>query len=322
MPFQNKKLSIESIDDISRAINSASLLEIAGHPKPGNIHRTQNFKETRFEHFLVGIATIQPDFREFCKSVYKYSINVGEDYSFVRLGYFFREASKRMMDSQGGGNVLLGHLLILAPIAAAATICLKSKMLKYSNFVFNLKKVIMDTSVEDTINLYEAIRIANPGGMGMVNKYDINDSGVFKQLKSDKITLLDIFELSKERDLISWEYANDFSIILKEGCPYFIQQFEKSKDINVATVNTFLKMLADHPDTLVIRKSGIEAAREISREAREIVNNGGISTEAGLRLTEILDARLQKDNGKLNPGTTADLLAGILLINLLFGLKF
>ena len=119
-------LSIQSIDDLLRCINLASLLEVAGWPKPGNVHRTKDFENTRFEHFLIGITAIQPNFREFCERIYNPSIKDYENYSYIELGSFFRETVKEMIKWQKGGNVLLGHILILGPLAAAAAICLKS----------------------------------------------------------------------------------------------------------------------------------------------------------------------------------------------------
>jgi triphosphoribosyl-dephospho-CoA synthetase len=66
----NLSLSIQSIDDLLRCINLASLLEVAGWPKPGNVHRTKDFENTRFEHFLIGITAIQPNIRKFCEKIY------------------------------------------------------------------------------------------------------------------------------------------------------------------------------------------------------------------------------------------------------------
>ena len=131
MSLEDKNFSIITLDDIIRCINLASMLEISGYPKPGNVHRTKDFKDTRFEHFLASIAAIQPNFREFCNKIYKNSLNIDEDYSFLNLGLFFKGAAKEMMKWQKGGNVLLGHILILAPLVAAATICLKFNSIKF-----------------------------------------------------------------------------------------------------------------------------------------------------------------------------------------------
>ncbi len=64
------EIAIKSLDDLLRCINLSSLLELSGWPKPGNVHRTKNFKGTSFEHFLSGISAIQPNLRVLCEKVY------------------------------------------------------------------------------------------------------------------------------------------------------------------------------------------------------------------------------------------------------------
>ncbi len=314
--------SIQSIDDITRSLTLASLLELSGWPKPGNIHRTKDFEVTRFEHFLAGIVAIQPNFREFCVGIYQFSYKFDTDFQFVGLGSFFYKAVRSMLKWQSGGNVLLGHILILAPLAAAATICLKTQNTNFNDFQNYLKKIIDASIVEDTVNLFKAIRLCNPGGLGKIEKYDINDEKSLNEIKADKVTLKEIFTYSKEYDLISFEYSTIFNIILNEGLPYFLKTFILYKDINIATVNTFLYLLSLHPDTLIVRKSGKAFALKVLKSASEILEYGGISSENGLNLTRRLDDDLHVHKGKLNPGTTADLISGIIFCALIFGLKF
>ena len=322
MSLKEKYITIKSIEDLIRCISLASLLEVSGHPKPGNVHRTRNFKETRYEHFLAGITAITPSFKELCERAQnEFRIN-NNDYSYVKLGNFFKKAAEKMMAWQKGGNVLLGHILILAPLAAAAAICLKKQEISFSEFSNTLNKVINDATVEDTINLYDAIRTSNPGGLGKIDKYDLNDEHSLQEIQSDNVTLKKIFEISAEYDLIGLEYTTGFHMVLTEGLPYFFLVFKKTNDINSATVNTFLKILSGHPDSLIIRKSGLESAIMVSEKAAEIIKSGGINTKKGLRLTQKLDKMLHEKEGQLNPGTTADLTAGIILCALLFGLIF
>ena len=318
----NFNFSIKSIDDLLRCINLASLLEVAGWPKLGNIHRTRDFDNTRFEHFLAGIAAIQPSFRKLCENILATSIKKNQNFGFVRLGDFFKNAAKEMIKWQKGGNVLLGHILIMAPLASASTICLKLNLFNFSDFKYYLNKIIDDSTVNDTINLYKAIRICSPGGLGKIKKYDVYDDHSIKEIQKDKITLKKIFELSKEYDLISLEYSTGFSIILNEGLPYFFRAFNQYNDINIATVNTYLKLLSMHPDTLIVRKSGLKSAQYVSNLASKIIQIGGISSEEGLKLTFNLDKDLHRKEGKMNPGTTADLITGILFCALIFGLRF
>ena len=314
-------ISIKSVKDLTRCLSLASLLEVAGWPKPGNVHRTKDFENTKFEHFLAGIAAIQPIFVDFCEKVFQLPYKNQVDYEKIELGQFFKDAAEEMMKWQSGGNVLLGHILILAPLAATTAICLKSKEHSFSDWNNNLGMVLENSTVNDTVKLYEAIKLCNPGGLGTVEKYDLNNENSIKEIIRDNIKLKKIFELSKERDLISLEYANNFNIILNEGFPYFLKIYNQYGNINCATVNTYLKLLSLHPDTLVIRKSGSDFAAEISKKASYILERGGISTDQGLKLAFQLDNELQEKKGKLNPGTTADLISGIIFCALVFGLR-
>lgn len=322
MSLEEKILSIRSLNDLLRCISLSSLLELSGYPKPGNVHRMTNFKSTRFEHFLAAISAVQPNFREFCEKICHNLTHFNHDFSFVQLGLFFKNAAKEMMKWQKGGNVILGHLLIQAPLVAAAIICLKTKKIHFSSFTDTVSKVIEDATIEDTINLYDAIKICNPGGLGKVEKYDLNDKNSKKDIQRDYITLKRIFELSKGYDLISWEYSTGFSTILYEGLPYLFDTFNSTKDINIATVNTFFKILSKHPDTLIIRKSGEEAAKIVSNEASLILKKGGIISSEGIDMAKRLDNLLQEREGQMNPGTTADILAGVIFSALIFGLRF
>ena len=317
----NFNISIKSINDLIRCLSLASLLEISGWPKPGNVHRTKDFENTRFEHFLAGIVAIQPIFEEFCQKVFQLPFKNEINYEKIELGQFFKEASEEMMRWQSGGNVILGHILILAPLAAATTISLKLKKYSIDAWKNQLNRVIDNASVNDTVKLYEAIRFCNPGGLGTVEKYDIYDENSLKEITLNNIKLKKIFEISKERDIISLEYANGFKIILNEGLPFFLNVYNQFSDINIATVNTYLKLLSLHPDTLVIRKSGLDLATSISKKAAHILDNGGISSDQGLKLALELDDELQEKKGKLNPGTTADLISGVIFCALVFGLR-
>jgi len=315
-------IKIKLFDDLVRCVNLSSLLELSGWPKPGNVHRTKDFEDTRFEHFLAGITAIQPNFRELCKKINKSLESNAIEFTAIELGLFYKKSAKEMMRWQSGGNVLLGHILILAPLVSAATICIKTNRVKIEEFEFILKKIIEDATVEDTLNLYDAIKICNPGGLGRIEKYDIYGENSKQEIRQDGITLKKVFELSKDYDLISNEYSSGFNIVLKEGLPYFLETFKNSQDINITIVNTYLKLLSNHLDTLIIRKTSKKDALEVSKKALDILSYGGISTKKGLELTIKFDKNLHKQNGKLNPGTTADLVAGTIFCALLFGLKF
>ena len=318
----SKRICIKELNEVLIFLNLASLLEISGWPKPGNVHRTHDFKNTRFEHFLVGISSIQPSFTEFCSRTYDNYDPIENNLDNVNIGNFYLSAAEKMMMYQEGGNVLLGHILILGPLSAAVCICLKKKEFSFSKFRSVLSELINKASVEDTLLLYKTINKCNPGGLGKISKYDLNDEDSLDEIRKDKIKLKQIFELSKDYDLISSEYATGFKITLTEALPYFFMIYEKVRDINTASVNTFLKILSEHPDTLIIRKAGKKKAIEVSNKAKQIILLGGLNSTEGFKQINALDAELQKESGMLNPGTTADLLVGVLFLALIFGLRF
>lgn len=316
------KIALSSIDDVLRCVNLASLLEVSGYPKPGNIHRTIDFAETRFEHFLAGISAIQPNFRELCLRTKKCFQEEKIVYKKIRLGHFYTSAARSMMNWQQGGNVLLGHILILGPLIAATNLCLIEDEKQFKSLEIYLKNIIESSTPQDTVGLYKAMDISNPGGLGKVEKYDLNDKEAIEEIRKDKVNLKKIFDLSQSYDLIASEYANNFHVILHIGLPYFLQEFESTGDINKAVVNTFLKILGKYPDTLIIRKSGEKAAHLVSQQANLILEKGGISTEKGLKMAFDLDKKLQTKDGALNPGTTADIIAGIIYCGLISGIRF
>ena len=45
-------------DFIAKTAQIASVLEVSGHPKPGNVHRTRDFPDMVFEDFLISGVVI------------------------------------------------------------------------------------------------------------------------------------------------------------------------------------------------------------------------------------------------------------------------
>jgi triphosphoribosyl-dephospho-CoA synthase len=78
-----------------------------------------------------------------------------------------------------------------------------------------------------------------------------------------------------------------------------------------AVVSLHVGLLASLPDTLIARKAGAAAARAVTEAAREV--------RAGTMSLADFDASLRGEDHRLNPGTTADLVAATLLVALLSG---
>ena len=95
----------------------------------------------------------------------------------------------------------------------------------------------------------------------------------------------------------------------------------ETKPLNTAVVHTFLKILAEHPDTFIARKVGKEKAIEVSLEAKAILELGGLETAKGKQSLAAFDRKLRVKGNSTNPGTTADLTAAALALCTLNGYR-
>jgi triphosphoribosyl-dephospho-CoA synthase len=310
--------SAEKADHISRCLELAILLEVSGYPKPGNVHRTADFPETRYEHFLASAVAIAPSFKKAAKQGIKLSeekISPSE----VGIGNIIKDAVNRMRMSQSGGNTLLGAIILLAPVAAAAGMINGSFSLP--KLRENIKVIVESTTPEDAVAVYDAIALLNPGGLNKVKKLDVTDPESKKRLLDEGVTLFDTFEIASSYDSVASEWVHNYPMTFDLGYPYFIKQLKETGEINTATVHTYLKILAEVPDTFIARKVGQAKAESISAEAEQVLKEGGLATPLGRNLLHKLDSKLRDSAHNLSPGTTADITETVLAINNLNGYK-
>ena len=308
----------EKADHISRCLELAILLEVSAYPKPGNVHRTADFPETRYEHFLASAVAVAPSFRKAAEQGTKVSEEKITP-SAVGIGKIIKDAVDRMRWSQSGGNTLLGAIILLVPIAAAAGMI--SNSFSLSKLRGNIKVVVESTTPEDAVAVYDAIALLKPGGLNKVKKLDVTDPESKTRILDEGVTLFDTFKLASSYDSVASEWVHNYPITFDLGYPYFVKQLEDTGDINTATVHAFLKILAEVPDTFITRKVGQAKAESISAEAAQVLKEGGLATLLGRNLLHKLDGKLRDPENNLSPGTTADITEAVLAINNLNGYK-
>ena len=101
--------------------------------------------------------------------------------------------------------------------------------------------------------------------------------------------------------------------MLETGLPLLEDALAAGGPTLDAIVSLHVGLLAARPDTLIARKAGAAAAEAVSSAARQV--------RAGDLSLEDFDASLRSPDNRLNPGTTADLVAAILLAALLSGVR-
>jgi triphosphoribosyl-dephospho-CoA synthase len=90
--------------------------------------------------------------------------------------------------------------------------------------------------------------------------------------------------------------------------------------LETAIVGTHLHLLAQHPDSLILRKYGPRRASEVSARAASVLEAGWPLEARGRRLCGDFDTWLREPDNRLNPGTTADLVTAVLYASLREGL--
>ena len=195
-----------------------------------------------------------------------------------------------------GTNTNLGMVLLMAPLIQA-----KLEMLEEEDIKQSLSKVLENSTIQDAINLYQAIRLAKPGGMDEKDYQDVSEE--------PNVTLLNTMKIAAEWDLIAAQYSNNFEDIFTFGVPRFQSLMERWGDEKWATTGLFLSYLKHYPDSLIERKFGLLKAREISDMISDLEMELCRSDSPGRYEAQLLEIDRQLKRNLINPGTSADLTA-------------
>ena len=300
---------------VGNCASLAALLEVSAYPKPGNIHRLKDFPETSYEHFLAGGVALGSVMGEVADRS-----SQTHDYTGIGLGRGIKEAVDAMFQWQRGGNIHLGVILLFTPLSAGAGAMLSDGDISIETLREYTRDIIASATKNDSVDIYSAINKAmSSEHLGDSEELDVTDSASTERILRENITPLEIFGLCKDRDMICSEWVTGFQTVFETGYPYLQKRINEAASINEATVDTFIKILSENPDSLIARKSGAGQAKQVSEEARKIMQEGGTASSEGVKMLWSLDEKLREQNGTLNPGTTADLTAASLFILLLNG---
>jgi len=299
----------------------AILFEVSAD-KPGNVNLIVGFEGTRYQHFLASAVAAAPSFEWAAERGLAFSrgeIHIND----VGLGRIIKDCVANINAWQQGGNTLLGTVILLLPIAVAAgvTPTKEGYIFEIPKLRKNLKLVVGSTTPEDAVKVFEAIKIANPSGLGKAPELDIDDPESVNRIVKENISLYQVFRIASSYDNVCYEWVNDYPITFDVAYPCLMEHIRKAKDLNVAIIHTFLKVLAEYPDTFIARKTGIEKTREVSSEAKEVLELGGLETSRGKQRLREFDLKLRKSGNLLNPGTTADIIAAALALTVLGGYR-
>ncbi len=255
--------------------------------KPGNVHRYRDFADTTYTDFLLSAAAIAPVMTTACQQ---------------RVGATILDAvraTRRVV----GTNTNLGIVLLLAPLAAVPPLY-PTPMWgedKGGGLRGGVARVLAGLDIEDARLVYEAIRMASPGGLGRVAEQDVH--------AEPTQTLRQVMALAADRDLVARQYANGFANVFDDGMPALLAGLERTGSLEGAIIFAHLHMMACCPDTLIARKRGWTEAEEAARRAAAVLAAGWPHNPTVL---DDFDAWLRAEGHSRNPGATADVLTASL----------
>jgi triphosphoribosyl-dephospho-CoA synthase len=253
--------------------------------KPGNVHRLRDFDDTNYVDFLQSAAVIAP---------------VLETANQRRVGQTVLQCIKAT-GAATRTNTNLGIVLLLTPLAAVPY---------GENLRDGLKRVLGKMDLADSCDVYQAIRLAKPRGLGRVPDQDVS--------QQPTLPLPQVMALAADRDMIARQYLTSFTEIIDDGVPALFEALQRKRPISLEEVIVYcqLRLMQKYPDTLIARKCGDKEAHESGQRAGLALTKFWRSKKARWQELRKLDAWLRGKANRRNPGTTADLVTACLFIAL------
>ena len=209
------------------------------------------------------------------------------------------EATRAVVDQ----NTNLGIVLLAAPLAHAAHAA------RGDDLRAALDQILAALDVDDAVQAYRAIRLAEPGGMGRVAEHDVTET--------PRVTLRQAMAAAAARDRIAWQYTHGFADIFERGLDRLRDGGARWDAMPWAVSAVYLGFVADAPDSLVARKFGDAAAQELRSTAADLLERLYAAARPEDLRSDLLawDATLKAQS--LNPGTSADLTVATLFVQAL-----
>ncbi|MCE3017499.1 MAG: triphosphoribosyl-dephospho-CoA synthase [Pirellula sp.] len=276
---------------VGQQIQAAILME-ASTIKIGNVHPNASFVDMEYEHFVHAADAIG-------RSIDRCLADPSGIACQPTVGVLVVEATKAMMDHVGR-NTSLGTILLIAPLIG----CKDRRQLKAR---------LSALTPEDSAHVYEAIRMAKPGGIGTSDAHDVHAGA-----PSD---LMIAMKHAAAYDDVALQYATDFVLVFQglECYRSLVARSLHQEDLTPVQ-QLQLRWMSERVDSLIARKGGLKLAEEV-RLRSSLVYDAWLARASGWRESwQSLDAWMRQQvssDGKqlANPGTIADLIATVLFLD-------
>ena len=188
-------------------------------------------------------------------------------------------------------NTNLGIVLLCAPLAHAAE--------RGGDLRAGVEAAIAASTLDDAEKVFEAIRLAAPGGLGSAPRHDVSAPAA--------VRLPVAMAEAEARDSIARQWTTGFADVFEAGIPALDAGLARWGSEGWAATATYLGFLARLPDSHVARKHGAATAEAVRREGEAALARLDAAADPETLVPELLELDADLKRRGLNPGTSADL---------------
>lgn len=262
-----------------------SILAEATAIKAGNVHPLAPFADMNHAHFVAAAHAIGQAI---------------DSHSESGIGQTVWSCTRAMLDAVAV-NTSLGTILLLVPLAKLESASNSDGVEAIDASA--IQKLLDGTTRIDCERIYESIRMVHPGGLGRSDRSDINGPA--------PSSIVQAMQIAASWDDVALQYTNGFREVL--AIAYELQsKHDLGIDEGHAIRALQIELLAQRPDSLIVRKHGADAGLEVQRRAARVLEAGAYGSPPFEHAWSAFDEFLRASNQRRNPGTSADLIAAAL----------
>lgn len=267
--------------EIGEAFLKGILLEVSSYPKPGLVSSISmgSHKDMNILTFMTSSASIAPAFY-LCAQA---GINHNGDIQGLlpTLREIGKIAERKLLLTTKGINTQRGILFAAGMLCGTAGyLSQKNRSLK-SQEVFNTVSQLTQGLVERELHHVDPEKENLTAGEKLYLKYKATG--------------------------IRGEVEAGFPSVFKKGLPAFKEALDNGVDLNYCLVHSLIALMTCVDDTTVLWRKGKDMLDYVQKTATEIIKEGSVFTEKGLKRIYDFDKVLKEKNA--SPGGSADLVS-------------
>jgi triphosphoribosyl-dephospho-CoA synthase len=269
-----------------------SIVQEASAIKAGNVHPGASFEEMTYAHFL--------EVADVLKETIQKSLNQS-------LGPMVWECTASMLETVRV-NTSLGTILLLAPLIQCektfgSLFC--SRLLKGDWDGQDIRSYLSATTTADCADIYQAIATCNPGGLGTSQRLDVR--------VTPPESILEAMAFAADRDDIALQYTNGYLEVARYARRMLDWAAEGTARLD-AIRWLQLNILAERVDSHIVRKCGLSVGEYVRKRAQQVLDSAEYGTQDFEHHWQAFDLELRNGPKRMNPGTTADMIAAALYV--------